>query len=59
MIETCPHHEYEKNHLNTFFYDGLNDSSKALIDSTVGGQLSKISCNQVKAKIEVVTKNNS
>ena len=37
MIRACPHHEYGEHHLNTFFYDGLNDSSKALLDSVVGG----------------------
>ena len=47
MIRACPHHEYEENHLNTFFYDGLNDSTKALLDLAVGGQLSKAPCNQV------------
>ena len=31
-IRACPHHEYGENHLNTFFHDGLNDSTKALID---------------------------
>ena len=41
----------------TFFYDGLNDSTKALLDSTVGGILSKVPCNQVKVKIEEVAKN--
>lgn len=42
MIRACPHHEYGKNHLNTIFYDGLNGSTKALLDSPVHGQLSKI-----------------
>ncbi|XP_057548051.1 uncharacterized protein LOC130826485 [Amaranthus tricolor] len=59
MIRACPHHEYGDNHLNTFFYDGLNDTTKALLDSEVGGQLSKIPCNQVKAKIEEVSKNSA
>ena len=59
MIRACPHHEYGDNHLNTFFYDGLNDFTKALLDSAVGGQLSKVPCNQVKAKIEEVAKNSS
>ena len=55
----CPHHDYgEKDH-STCFYDGLNDSTKALLDSVLGGQLSKIPCNQVKAKIEKVEKNRS
>lgn len=58
MISAFPHHEYEENHLNTF-YDGLNHSTKALLYSTVGAQLSKIPCNQVKAKIEEVAKYNS
>ena len=44
--------------MNTFFYDRL-DSTKALLDSAVGGQLSKVPCNQVKAKIEKVAKNSS
>ena len=52
MIRACPYHEYVENHLNTFFYDGLNDSSKAFLDSEVGGQPSMISCNKDKAKIE-------
>ena len=59
MIRACPHHEYGENHLNTFFYDGLNDSTKAVLDSAMGGQLSEIPCNQVKAKIEEVAKNYS
>ena len=59
MIRACPHNEYTENHLNTLFYNGLNDSTKALLDSTMGGQLSKISCNQVKARIEEVIKNSS
>ena len=54
-----PHHEYGENHLNTFFYDGLNNSTKELLDSAIGGQLSKVPCNQVKAKIEEVVKNSS
>ena len=56
IIRACPHHEYEKNQLNTFYYNGLNDSTKALLDSVVGGQLSKVPRNQVKAKIKVVAK---
>ena len=58
MIRACPHHEYEENHLNTFLYDRL-DSTKALLDSAVGGKLSKLPCNQVKAKIREVAKNSS
>ena len=57
MIHACPHHEFGENHLNTFFYDGLNDSTKALLDSSVGGQLSKIPQNIVKNTIEEVAKN--
>ena len=56
MIKACLHHEYEENHLNTFFHDGLNDATKALLDLVVGVKLSKVSCNQVKAKIEEVAK---
>ena len=26
IIRASPHHEYEENHINTFFYNGLNDS---------------------------------
>ena len=37
IIRACPHNEYGENDLNTFFYDGLNESTKALIDSVVGG----------------------
>ena len=37
MIRACPHHKYAGNHLNTFFYDGLNASTKALLDSAIGG----------------------
>ena len=42
MIRACHHHDYAENHLNTIFYDGLNDSTKALLDLAVGGQLSKL-----------------
>ena len=59
MIRACPHHEYGENHLNTFFCDGLNDSTKALLDLAVGGQLLKVLCNQIKAKIEEVAQNSS
>ena len=59
MIRACPQHEYEENHLNTFFCDSLNDSTKALLDLAVGGQLSKFPCNQVKAMIKEVVKNSS
>ncbi|CAO2840803.1 unnamed protein product, partial [Amaranthus hypochondriacus] len=59
MLRACPHHEYGENHLNTFFYDGLDDSTKALLDSAVGGQLSKIPCDRVKAMIEEVAKNST
>ena len=59
MIRACPHHEYGKNNLNTFFCDGFNDCTKAVLDSAVGRQLSKVLCNQVKAKIEEVAKNSS
>src|SRR5688572_18854965 len=52
MLRACPHHEYGENHVNTFFYDGLDDSTKALLDSACGGQLSKIPCDRVKAMIE-------
>ena len=51
MIRACAHHEYGDNHLNTSFYDGLNDTTKSFLDSALGGQLSKIPCNKVKAKI--------
>ena len=56
MIGAYSHHKYEENLLNIFFYDGLNDSTKNLL---VGGQLSKIPCNQVKAKIKEVAKNST
>ena len=59
MIRAFPHHEYGENHLNTFFYDGFNDPTKALLDSAVGGKLQKVPCNQVKARIEEVAKNSS
>lgn len=32
MTRACPHHEYGDNHMNTFFYDDLNDTTKALLD---------------------------
>ena len=54
MIKACIHHEYQKNHINTFFYDGLNDSTKALIESAVGGQLYLVLCNEVKEKMKEV-----
>ena len=57
MICAYSYHEYGDNHLNTFFYDGHNDTTKALLDSAVGGDLSKIPCNQVNAKMEHVIKN--
>ena len=47
MIKAFPLYRYGENHLNTFFYDGLNDFIKALLDSGVGGKLSKVPCNQV------------
>ena len=59
MIRACALHEYGDNHVNTFFYDGFNDTTKALLDTAVGGQLSKIPCNQVKARIEEVAKNSA
>ena len=59
MLRACPHHEYGENHLNTFFYDGLLPHTKALLDSSVGGQLCKIPQNQVRAQIEEVVKNSS
>lgn len=40
MVRACPHHEYMENHLTTFFYNSLNDFTKALLDSVVGGKLS-------------------
>lgn len=57
LIRSCPQHEYGENHLNIFFYNGLNDPTKALLDSSVGGQLSNIPCNVVKGKIEKIAKN--
>lgn len=48
----CPHHGFGDNHLNKFFYNGLTDHTKTLVDSAVGGQLSKVPQTEVKAKFE-------
>lgn len=37
-----PYHEFGEKHLNTFFYDGFDDQTKALFDASVGGQLSEV-----------------
>lgn len=35
MMKACPHQDSE-NHLNTFFFDGLDNQTRALLDSSVG-----------------------
>lgn len=31
MVNTCPHYQYSENNLNTFFYDGLDNHTRAWI----------------------------
>lgn len=53
--KACPHHEFGENHFNFFlFYDEHDNQTQALLVATLGGQLSKLPQNQVRAKIEEV-----
>ncbi|XP_021728720.1 uncharacterized protein LOC110695797 [Chenopodium quinoa] len=59
LLQACPHHEYNQSLLMRFFYDGLEPMYRANLDAGAGGQLIKVTQNQVEETIEEVVKNYS
>ncbi|XP_021745538.1 uncharacterized protein LOC110711466 [Chenopodium quinoa] len=55
-VRACPHHEFDKQLLIKFFYDGLDDIPKQNLNSGCGGHISKVPQAQLEDTIEEVVR---
>ena len=57
LLHKCPHHGYSKEDRAQFFYEGLSDSNKALIDSACGGAFMNKTSDEAFQLFETLSEN--
>ncbi|KAI5317403.1 hypothetical protein L3X38_037110 [Prunus dulcis] len=57
LLASCPHHQIEDWLLMQYFYEGLLDSERMMVDATSGGGLTNKSATQAKEMFENIAAN--
>ncbi|KAL0404128.1 UNVERIFIED_CONTAM: hypothetical protein Sradi_2053600 [Sesamum radiatum] len=57
-VESCPHHQIPEHLLIQYFYEGLSETNRSLVDAASGGALYDKTPTQARKLITIMTTNN-
>ncbi|KAL2250253.1 UNVERIFIED_CONTAM: hypothetical protein Sindi_2310000 [Sesamum indicum] len=58
LVESCPHHQIPDHLLIQYFYEGLSEANKSLVDATSGGALYDKTPTEARRLITIMAVNN-